>query len=167
VTEKFHGEHFYVRAGSDASHEAATPGAAVEKDRVVEAARPGALLATPLLLALIMVEVTDLIFAVDSIPAIFAITTDPFLVFTSNVFAMLGLRSLYFALAGMIDEFRYLKVSLAVVLMVVGVKMMTHSWLKAVLGHHFNLYLLGVVLMILFTGVAASILHSRLERPRA
>ena len=71
-----------------------------------------------------MVEFTDLIFAVDSIPAIFAITADPFLVFTSNVFAILGLRSLYFALAGMIDRFRYLKVSLAVVLMVVGVKMM-------------------------------------------
>jgi tellurite resistance protein TerC len=166
VTEKFHGEHFYVRAGSDASHEAATPGAAVEKDRVVEAARPGTLLATPLLLALIMVEVTDLIFAVDSIPAIFAITTDPFLVFTSNVFAMLGLRSLYFALAGMIDEFRYLKVALAAVLMVVGVKMMTHSWLKAILGQHFNLYLLGVVLAILFAGVAASILHKRLEGQR-
>ncbi len=78
-----------------------------------------------------MVEFTDLIFAVDSIPAIFAITADPFLVFTSNVFAILGLRSLYFALAGMIDQFRYLKVALAVVLMVVGVKMMTHAWLKA------------------------------------
>jgi tellurite resistance protein TerC len=65
----------------------------------------GALLATPLLLALVLVEFTDVIFAVDSIPAIFAITTDPFLVFTSNVFAILGLRSLYFALAGMIDEF--------------------------------------------------------------
>ncbi len=167
VTERFHGEHFYVRAGSDASLEPATPGAAVEKDAIVEAARPGTLLATPLLLALIMVEVTDLIFAVDSIPAIFAITTDPFLVFTSNVFAMLGLRSLYFALAGMIDEFRYLKVALAFVLMVVGVKMMTHSWLKAILGHHFNLYLLGVVLAILFAGVAASILHRRLERQRA
>ncbi|HQZ16532.1 MAG TPA: TerC/Alx family metal homeostasis membrane protein [Vicinamibacteria bacterium] len=167
VTEKYHGEHFFVRAGSDASHEAATPGAALETDRVVDAARPGTLLATPLLLALIMVEVTDLIFAVDSIPAIFAITTDPFLVFTSNVFAMLGLRSLYFALAGMIDEFRYLKVALAVVLMVVGVKMMTHSWLKTILGQHFNLYLLGVVLAILFAGVAASILHKRLERQRA
>ncbi|MBX7184162.1 MAG: TerC/Alx family metal homeostasis membrane protein [Vicinamibacteria bacterium] len=167
VTEKFHGEHFFVRAGSDASHEAATPGAALETDRVVDAAKPGALLATPLLLALIMVEVTDLVFAVDSIPAIFAITTDPFLVFTSNVFAILGLRSLYFALASMIDEFRYLKVALAVVLMVVGVKMLTHSWLKAVLGHHFNLYLLGLVLAILFAGVVASLVHSRLDRRRA
>ena len=167
VTEKFHGEHFFVRAGSDASHEAATPGAAVETDRVVDAAKPGALLAAPLLLALIMVEVTDLVFAVDSIPAIFAITTDPFLVFTSNVFAILGLRSLYFALASMIDEFRYLKAALAVVLMVVGVKMLTHSWLKAVLGQHFNLYLLGLILAILFAGVVASLVHSRLEHRRA
>ncbi len=145
----------------------ASPGAPPEVDGVVDSARPGTLLATPLFLALIMVEVTDLIFAVDSIPAIFAITTDPFLVFTSNVFAILGLRSLYFALAGMIDEFRYLKVALAVVLMVVGVKMMTHTWLKSILGEHFNLYLLAVVLMILFAGVAASVLHSRIERGKA
>ncbi len=134
ITERFHGQHFFVRAGSAASHQAPVPGAAQETDRVVDAARPGVLLATPLFLALVMVEFTDLIFAVDSIPAIFAITADPFLVFTSNVFAILGLRSLYFALAGMIDEFRYLKVALAFVLMVVGVKMMTHVWLKALLG---------------------------------
>ena len=100
---------------------------------------------TPLALALVMVETTDVVFAVDSIPAIFAITADPFLVFTSNVFAILGLRSLYFALAGAIEAFRYLKVALAVVLAVVGVKMLTHSWLKGVLGPNFNLYLLGVV----------------------
>ena len=137
------------------------PGAAVESDRVVEAAKKGTLLATPLFLALVMVEVTDLIFAVDSIPAIFAITADPFLVFTSNVFAILGLRSLYFALAGAIDSFRYLKVSLAVVLGVVGVKMMTHSWLKSVLGPNFNLYLLGLVVTILAAGVVASLLARR------
>ena len=166
VSERFHGHHFFVRAGSVASHEAATPGAAVEVDRVVDSARPGTLLATPLFLALVMVEFTDLIFAVDSIPAIFAITGDPFLVFTSNVFAILGLRSLYFALAGMIDEFRYLKVSLAVVLMVVGVKMMTHVWLKSLVGPHFNLYLLAVVLLILAAGVVASIVTSRRERLR-
>jgi tellurite resistance protein TerC len=172
ITERYHGEHFFVRAGSASSHEAAVPGAAQEVDRVVDAARPGALLATPLLLALVMVEFTDLVFAVDSIPAIFAITADPFLVFTSNVFAILGLRSLYFALAGMIDKFRYLKLSLAAVLMVVGVKMMTHSQLKAWLGEHFNLYLLGVVLAILAAGVAASLLlpardSSQQQRERA
>jgi tellurite resistance protein TerC len=164
VTERFHGQHFFVRAGSSASQEAATPDGAVEVDRIVDAARPGTLLATPLFLALVMVEFTDLIFAVDSIPAIFAITGDPFLVFTSNVFAILGLRSLYFALAGMIDEFRYLKVSLAIVLMVVGTKMMTHAWLKEVMGQHFNLYLLGLVVCILAAGVVASIVASRRER---
>ena len=163
VSERFHGEHFFVRAGTAASHEAATPGAAVEVDRIVDAARAGTWLATPLFLALVMVEFTDVIFAVDSIPAIFAITADPFLVFTSNVFAILGLRSLYFALAGMIDTFRYLKVSLAFVLMVVGVKMMTHVWLKEMLGRHFNLYLLGVVLLILAAGVVASLMASRRE----
>jgi tellurite resistance protein TerC len=158
VTERFHGEHFVVRAGTPSSLEGAQPGAPVEPDEMVAKSKPGALLLTPLALALIMVESTDLIFAVDSIPAIFAITADPFLVFTSNVFAILGLRSLYFALAGMVDTFRYLKVSLAIVLLVVGVKMLVAEWLKVALGKHFNLYLLGVVLAILAAGVAASVL---------
>ncbi len=158
ITERYHGQHFLVRAGSKASREAEVEGAAEIPDRVVDTAKPGTLLATPLLLALLCVEFTDLIFAVDSIPAIFAITADPFLVFTSNVFAILGLRSLYFALAGMIDKFRFLKVALAVVLMVVGTKMMIHGWLKEVLGGNFNLYLLIVILAILASGVFASIL---------
>lgn len=161
VTERFHGQHFFVRAGSAAGREPAVAGGMAESDRVVEAANPGSLLATPLFLALIMVEFTDLIFAVDSIPAIFAITADPFLVFTSNVFAILGLRSLYFALAGMIDRFHYLKVSLAFVLVIVGVKMMIHGWLKQILGQHFNLYLLAVVLGVLLAGVLASLLRPR------
>ena len=158
VTERYHGQHFFVRAGSDQAQAAATPGAGHEVDRVVAAAKPGVLLATPLFLALVMVEFTDVIFAVDSIPAIFAVTTDPFLVFTSNVFAILGLRSLCFALAGMIDTFRYLKPALAVVLLVVGTKMMTHTWLKGILGENFNLYVLGVILGILAIGVVASLL---------
>jgi tellurite resistance protein TerC len=161
VTERFHGARFFVRAGSPASHAPAIEGGPVERDRVVETARAGALLATPLLLALILVEFTDLIFAVDSIPAIFAITTDPFLVFTSNVFAILGLRSLYFALAGMIHRFQYLKIALAFVLVVVGVKMMTHGWLKAWLGTAFNFYVLGVVGGIIAVGVVASLVVSR------
>ena len=159
VTERLHGSHFLVRAASAASKEAETPGAIVLEDRVVDAARPGTLLLTPLALALILVEATDLVFAVDSIPAIFAITADPFLVFTSNVFAILGLRSLYFALAGAIQAFRYLKVSLSVVLAIVGAKMLTHTWLKGILGPGFNLYLLIVVLSILALGVLASWLH--------
>ena len=92
-----------------------------------------------------MVETTDLIFAVDSIPAIFAITADPFLVFTSNVFAILGLRSLYFALASALHALRYMKHALAAVLVTVGVKMLAHKPLEAALGEHFNLYLLLVV----------------------
>jgi tellurite resistance protein TerC len=156
VTARFHGEHFLVRAGSAASHEAEVPGAAEAPDAAVEKAPPGTLMLTPLALALVMVETTDVIFAVDSIPAIFAITADPFLVFTSNVFAILGLRSLYFALAGAIESFRYLKVSLAIVLAVVGVKMLAHSWLKEWLGPAFNLYLLGLVLTILAVGVVVS-----------
>jgi tellurite resistance protein TerC len=83
----------------------------------------GRRVATPLLLALVLVEVTDVIFAVDSIPAILAITTDPFLVFTSNIFAILGLRSLYFLLAGLVDRFSLLKLGLSAVLVFVGVKM--------------------------------------------
>ena len=160
VTARFHGEHFVVRAGAPASYESEVPGAPTVPDEVVEKARPGTLLLTPLALALVMVETTDLIFAVDSIPAIFA-TGDPFLVFTSNVFAILGLRSLYFALAGMVEKFRYLKVSLALVLMVVGVKMLLAEWLKLALGKHFNLYLLTVILSILAAGVAISILAAR------
>jgi len=167
ITERFHGQHFFVRAGSDAGREPALPGGKIEQDRIVESARPGALLATPLLLALVMVEFTDLIFAIDSIPAIFAITADPFLVFTSNVFAILGLRSLYFALAGMIDKFQYLKVSLALVLMIVGVKMMTHGWLKEMLGPHFNFYLLAVVLGVLLMGVLVSLLKRPREHPES
>jgi tellurite resistance protein TerC len=115
---------------------------------------------TPLALALIMVEGADLVFAVDSIPAIFAVTGDPFLVFTSNVFAMLGLRSLYFALAGMVTKFRHLKTALAIVLMVVGGKMLAAEWLKHALGSHFNLYLLAVILAIMVGGVVASLFDS-------
>jgi tellurite resistance protein TerC len=108
-----------------------------------------------------MVETTDIIFAVDSIPAIFAITGDPFLVFTSNVFAILGLRSLYFALAGMIDKFRYLKASLAIILTVVGIKMLTAEFFKELLGPHFNFYLLGVIFLILAIGVLGSLYNPK------
>jgi tellurite resistance protein TerC len=157
VTDQFHGEHFVVRAGSARSRKAAAPGLAPLADAAVERAVPGTLMLTPLALALILVETTDLIFAVDSIPAIFAITADPFLVFTSNVFAILGLRSLYFALADIIDRFRFLKVSLAMVLAIVGLKMLLAEPLKAALGPGFNIYLLVVVLVVLGFGVMASL----------
>jgi tellurite resistance protein TerC len=107
--------------------------------------------ATPLFLVLVLVEITDLIFAVDSIPAIFAITTDPFIVLTSNVFAILGLRAMYFLLADMADRFSLLKYGLAIVLMFVGVKMMLIDVLKIPV-----LISLGVVATI----IAASIILS-------
>ncbi len=164
VTERFHGEHFFVRAGAPESLKSEVPGMEVQPDPVVEQAQKGALLLTPLALALVMVETTDLIFAVDSLPAIFAITGDPFLVFTSNVFAILGLRSLYFVLAGMVNKFRYLKTALALVLLLVGTKMLIAEWLKLALGRHFNLYLLMAVLLILAGGVIASLIAERWER---
>jgi tellurite resistance protein TerC len=91
-------------------------------------------MATPLFMVLLMVETTDLIFAVDSIPAIFAITNDPFIVYTSNVFAILGLRSLYFLLANVIDRFQYLKLGLAFVLTFVGIKMVLVDIYKIPVG---------------------------------
>jgi tellurite resistance protein TerC len=164
VTSHYHGEHFLVRAGSAASQESEVPGSAVKPDDAVSRTRPGTLMLTPLALALIVVETTDLIFAVDSIPAIFAITADPFLVFTSNAFAILGLRSLYFALAGMFGKFRFLKPALATVLLVVGLKMLTAKWLKDILGEYFNFYLLGVVVLILAIGILASLLVNQAEK---
>jgi tellurite resistance protein TerC len=122
---------------------------------------------TPLAISLVLVETTDLIFAVDSIPAIFAITTDPFIVFTSNVFAILGLRSLYFALSSAIAKFRYLKVSLAAILGLVGLKMLAAEWLKDVIGPSFNFYLLGIVAVILGIGVLASVIVARREDRQA
>ncbi len=165
VTREFHGQHFMVKAGSEWSHEAAEPGVAPKPDPVVEAAKAGKWLLTPLAVALILVEVTDLIFAVDSIPAVFAITADPFLVFTSNVFAILGLRSLYFALAGLISKFKYLKPALSLILILVGVKMLAAKWLKVWLGDSFNLTVLAVILGILFTGVITSMLVGSRDKP--
>jgi tellurite resistance protein TerC len=166
VTDRFHGDHFTVRAGSSRSREPEVPGGRVAPDRAVAGERRGRLMLTPLALALVVVEATDVLFAVDSIPAIFAITADPFLVFTSNVFAILGLRSLYFVLATAIETFRHLKVSLAVVLAVVGIKMLAHGPLRAWLGPAFNFYVLGLILAILGAGVVASIVGGR-RAPRA
>ncbi len=132
VTKEYHGQRFFIR-----------------RDR--------RLWVTPLLLVLVVVETTDVIFAVDSIPAIFAITLDPFIVYTSNVFAILGLRALYFLLAGIMDMFRYLKVGLSFVLCFVGVKMMIVDLYKIPIGLS-----LGVVAGIL----ALSILASLMSKPK-
>jgi len=96
--------------------------------------REGRRYATPLLLVLLVVEATDVIFAVDSIPAIFAVTPDPFIVFTSNIFAILGLRALYFLLADSLERFRYLKVGLGTVLLFIGAKMLISDWYKIPIG---------------------------------
>jgi len=122
--------------------------------------RAGRRLATPLLLTLVVVEVTDLIFAVDSIPAVFAVTSDPFIVFTSNVFAMLGLRSLYFLLAGMVGKFAYLKVGLAAVLVFVGVKMLLLELYKIPIAVS-----LAVIAAILGLSIAISMLRPPRARP--
>jgi tellurite resistance protein TerC len=117
----------------------------------------GIRMATPLFVVLLLVEISDVIFAVDSIPAIFAVTTDPFIVYTSNVFAILGLRSLYFALAGVIDKFHYLKMGLGVVLTFVGVKMLlAHTAWKID-----TLVSLGVIVFVLALSVVMSLLKPK------
>jgi tellurite resistance protein TerC len=151
VTSHFHGEHFFMRAGDAADSPAS------HRDPALESATPGTLMMTPLFLALLVVEFCDVVFAVDSVPAIFSITADPFIVFTSNVFAILGLRSLFFALAGMLNRFHLLEISLAIVLALVGVKMLVGHWLKHFLGPDYNFYVLALVILILIGGVVASL----------
>ncbi|MBM2802377.1 MAG: Integral rane protein TerC [Deltaproteobacteria bacterium] len=134
ITKEFHGQRFFVRID-------------------------GRLWATPLFVVLLVIETTDVIFAVDSIPAIFAITLDPFIVYTSNIFAILGLRALYFLLAGILEMFRYLKVGLAFVLCFVGVKMMLVDFYKIPIGIS-----LGVVAGILAISILASLVQPKLAQ---
>jgi tellurite resistance protein TerC len=128
---------------------------------VIEA---GKRMATPLLIVLLVVESTDVIFAIDSIPAIFGITTDPFIVFTSNIFAILGLRSLYFLLAGVINKFHYLQNGLSIVLGFVGIKMLTESLSSYFMDHpiHFPIeWSLGFIGVVLATSVIASLMFPK------
>ena len=124
-------------------------------------------LLTPLALVLVMVETTDVVFALDSIPAIFGVTKDPFLVFTSNVFAILGLRSLYFVLASMMGYFRLLKYGLALVLVFIGGKMVGEHWLKQWLGDQLTNVSLGFVVGIILTSMIGSIILGWQERRRS
>ncbi|MGC4390112.1 TerC family protein [Agrobacterium sp. M50-1] len=142
VTEKLHGEKFFVKETDPATGKLKT-------------------FVTPLFLALIMVEIADLIFAVDSIPAIFAITTDPFIVYTSNIFAILGLRALYFALAALIHRFAYLKYALAAVLVFVGSKIFVADMLG--IAKIPPAVSLGVTVAILATGIIGSLIATRKE----
>ncbi|AYM81388.1 MULTISPECIES: TerC family protein [Agrobacterium tumefaciens complex] len=142
VTEKLHGEKFFVKETDATTGKLKT-------------------FVTPLFLALIMVEIADLIFAVDSIPAIFAITTDPFIVYTSNIFAILGLRALYFALAALIHRFAYLKYALAAVLVFVGSKIFVADMLG--IAKIPPAVSLGVTVAILATGIIGSLIATRKE----
>jgi tellurite resistance protein TerC len=136
LSKDFHGKHFFV----------------VEN---------GKRLATPLLLVLVLVEFTDLIFAIDSIPAIFGVTTNPFLVFTSNIFAILGLRSLYFLLAAVVNRFYLLKYALAVILSFVGVKMLGAHWFEIDIGLS-----LGIIIAVLAAAIVASMLWPKEKRAK-
>ncbi|MDH7805365.1 tellurite resistance protein TerC [Rhizobium sp. AN67] len=142
VTEKLHGEKFFVKETDGTTGKLKT-------------------FVTPLFLALIMVEIADLIFAVDSIPAIFAITTDPFIVYTSNIFAILGLRALYFALAALIHRFAYLKYALAAVLVFVGSKIFVADMLG--IAKIPPAVSLGATVAILATGIIGSLIATRKE----
>lgn len=143
VTDGLHGDRFAVR--------------------LPDPANPGRTRwhATPLLLALIAVECADLVFAVDSVPAVLAITTDPYVVYTSNIFAILGLRALYFALAAMVHRFAYLKYALALVLVFIGAKIFWH----ALVGKVDPLVSLGVTAALLAGGVAVSLVATRGAEP--
>jgi tellurite resistance protein TerC len=127
LTKEYHGSRFFVRQN-------------------------GQLFGTPLVLVLLIIELTDVAFAVDSIPAIFGITRDPFIVYTSNVFAILGLRALYFLLVGLLDYFRYLGIGLALILIFIGVKLIAEPWLHISVS-----YSLGVVGILLLLTIVLSL----------
>jgi tellurite resistance protein TerC len=115
--------------------------------------KDGVLYATPLLVVLLVIETTDVVFAVDSIPAILAVTTDPFIVYTSNAFAILGLRALYFALASIMGMFHYLKIGLSIILAFVGLKMLLSNFYQLPLT-----VTLGVVALTLIVSILASLI---------
>jgi len=117
---------------------------------------------TPLFIVLLIVEFTDLIFAVDSIPAIFAVTKDPYIVFFSNIFAILGLRSMFFLLVNIIHKFHYLKVGLAFLLIFIGIKMLAHHWLSA--WGFTTMHSLFIILFILTSSVVASLMFPKREK---
>jgi tellurite resistance protein TerC len=123
------------------------------------ARRDGRLYATPLLVALVFLEATDIVFAVDSVPAIFALTNEPLVVFTSNIFAILGLRALYFMLAGAVDKFHLIKYGLGIVLIFVGLKMV---WLNELFGGKFPIGIsLGIIALVIGASVVLSLVFPK------
>jgi tellurite resistance protein TerC len=137
VTKEYEEDRFFVRQVAEGSYR---------------------LYATPLLLVLLMVETSDILLAVDSVPAILSITVNAFIVYTSNVFAIFGLRSMYFALAGMMDLFHYLHYGLSLVLIFIGFKMLASHYLSIPTE-----WALGIVLLVLATSIMASLLHPQRE----
>jgi len=129
---------------------------AYEDDHFFVRSIQGGWLATPLLLVLLVIEWSDVVFAIDSIPAVFAVTRDAFIVYSSNVFAILGLRALYFVLASAMDKFAYLKPGVALILVLVGLKMVASYWVHPPIGVS-----LGGIVLILTVSVAASLIHAR------
>jgi tellurite resistance protein TerC len=127
--------------------------------------KTGRLFATPLFVVVLIIEFTDLIFAVDSIPAIFAVTEDPYIVFFSNIFAIMGLRSMFFFLSSVMHLFHYLKTGLAFLLIFIGIKMIAHHWLHKYLGFETE-HSLYIILFILITSVVASILFPKKEEDK-
>lgn len=124
--------------------------------------KAGQIMATPLAVVLIVIETTDLLFAIDSVPAILAITQDPFIVYSSNVFAILGLRTLYFALAGLFDIFHYLNYGLAVLLVFIGLKMLLSDIVEVPI-----VVTLGIIILILGVSVAASLIFKKPKKPKS
>ena len=144
VTDGYHGHSFFVRLPHGAAGKTA-------------------LFATPLFLALVLVELADLVFAIDSVPAIFAITTDPYIVYTSNIMAVIGLRALYFALENAVHRFRYLKFALAAVLIFIGAKVFLGDLFFG--GKFPALWSLGITLALLGGGIVASLVYTRKDPP--
>ena len=135
-----------------------TPG--YDGDRFTCQTITGQRIFTPLILVVLVVEWSDLVFAIDSIPAIFAVTKDPFIVYSSNVFAILGLRALFFVLAGALDKFQYLKVGVALILVFIGIKMALSGFFVLPTP-----VALGVIVLILAISVGASLIRSRRDAP--
>ena len=127
--------------------------------------KDGKIFATTLFLALLMIEASDLIFAIDSIPAVMSVSTDPFIIYTSNIFAILGLRSLYFALSGIMEYFRYLKYALAFILSFIGLKMCINELAKEInWDFHISIFAsLGVIIGLLTISIVASIIKTKQE----
>ena len=165
VADRMHGGKFFIREAKDnANHHSASPHSEQQRGKNYQLSTVNyQLKATPLFVALLVIETSDIAFAVDSIPAVFSVTQDPFIVLTSNIFAILGLRALYFALAAIAKYFAYLKYGLGIVLIFVGIKLLLHCHLPYV--PHIEIST-GLSLLIIFGTITISILASVVKTKR-